>query len=91
MPLFAATYRFYAILLASIRGIGSHRRVGAVEIGLTLGDKPQSEHVAPSPPLDVDSAAGQSSIGEPLWNMDAMDFMRYIYEKRSSARTINIF
>lgn len=38
LPLFAASYFLYGIVLTKIRGICAHRRLGAVQIPITLED-----------------------------------------------------
>lgn len=67
LPLFATSYSLYGILLTKIRGIGAHRRLGAVEIWIRTGS------------VSHKNASGEENT---FWNKAAVNLIHYVREKQ---------
>ncbi|KAH8596815.1 heterokaryon incompatibility protein-domain-containing protein [Bisporella sp. PMI_857] len=89
MPLFATSYFLHTILLTKVRGLGIHRRLGAVRIEIMkssdafgIGSNYQSGQVT--------EAATSQSQGKVCWNKPALGLIHYLLKGRTSSRTIDI-
>jgi hypothetical protein len=98
MPVFSTHHALFAILLAKIRGVGAHVRVGAVQIEVMFRGGPRNsragDHGVQDVSLEADGwmtvpSAGHDEFGDYVCNTLAMRFMMYV--KKSRCRTVDIF
>lgn len=96
LPLFCMTHSLYGIVLQKVRGIGEHRRIGAVNLALmatTNGTLDEMDEEIISQRLTQPQAAVLSSdFGQlqTIWSKPAVDLVAYLGKPRRHFRRINI-
>ena len=101
LPLFATSYFLYGMVLTKVRGIGAHRRLGAVEIPVMVKEVPKEmgEEGDHNPWLSRsqlgawvrEQSTAQSNPVNKFWSMTAVDLVRYLLKPQCVRRVIDIY
>jgi Heterokaryon incompatibility protein (HET) len=101
LPLFATSYFLYGIVLTKIRGIGAHRRLGAVEIPVMVKDVPkemgeEGDHNSRPGRSQLgawvrEQSTGQSNPVNKFWSITAVDLVHYLLKRHCVRRIIDIY
>ncbi|KAK8063664.1 HET-domain-containing protein [Apiospora saccharicola] len=92
IPLFATSHSIYGIIVQKVRGVGEHRRVGAVCIDLMTitGDLQESGGNSDVMERDLEYGSSHMDNVSEKWSISAIKFSHHFTQQPPGSRCINI-
>ncbi|KAK8024958.1 hypothetical protein PG990_002781 [Apiospora arundinis] len=92
VPLFSTSHSIYGIIVQKVRGVGEHRRVGAVRITLMAitGDLQEPGGNSDIMETDLDHRISHMDYLSAKWSISASIFSHYLMQQKPGSRCINI-